>query len=70
VVKLKELESYNKQDEIRVFRDYKTIRIQFRLIRPLSQAYNIMVYIRGSAGKTEEFKELIRKIILINNYTR
>jgi hypothetical protein len=29
-----------------------------------------MVYIRGSAGKTKEFKELTRKIILINNYTR
>jgi len=40
---------------------------KFRLLRPLSQGYNIIIYICKSANKTNKFKKLIRRIILLNN---
>jgi hypothetical protein len=70
VVELEEVESYDEQDKIGVFGDYEAMRIQFRLIGPLGQAHNIVVHIRGSAGRTEEFKELAGRMIPIDNRTR
>jgi len=70
VIKLEELESYNKQDKSGVFRDKEAIRKQFRLLGPLSQAHNIVIYIRGLAGRTEEFRTLTGRLILIDNCTR
>jgi hypothetical protein len=37
---------------------------------PLGQAHNIVVYICGSAGRTEEFCTLAKRLILIDNRTR
>jgi hypothetical protein len=70
VIKLEELESYDEQDESGVFRDKEAMRKQFRLLGPLGQAHNIVVYIRGSAGRTEEFRTLAGRLILIDNRTR
>jgi hypothetical protein len=70
VVELEELESYDEQDEIGVFEDHEAMRIQFRLMGPLGQAHNIVVYIRGSAGRTKEFKELAGRMIPMDNRTR
>ena len=46
------------------------IRAQFRLIGPLGQVYNIMVHIRGLAGRIEEFRTLANRLILIDNRIR
>jgi hypothetical protein len=46
------------------------MRIQFRLMGPLGQVHNIVVYIRGSASRTEEFRELVGRIIPMDNRTR
>jgi hypothetical protein len=48
----------------------EVIRAQFRLIGPLSQAYNIVVHIRGLARRIEEFRILTKRLILIDNRTR
>jgi hypothetical protein len=37
---------------------------------PLGKFYNIIVYIRQSAGRTKEFKDLAGKMILLDNRTR
>jgi len=70
IIGLEELELHDKQDESGVFGDKEAIRIQFRLIRPLGQAHNIVVHIRGSASRIEEFKKLAGRMILIDNCTR
>jgi hypothetical protein len=46
------------------------MRIQFRLIGPLGQAYNIVIYIRELTSKIEEFKKLARRMILMDNRMR
>jgi hypothetical protein len=48
----------------------EAIRAQFRLMGPLGQAHNIVVYIRGSAGRTEEFRTLAKRLIPMDNRTR
>ena len=70
MIKLEELESYDKQDESGVFRDKEAMRKQFRLLGPLGQAHNIVVYIRGLAGRTEKFRTLVGRLILMDNCTR
>jgi hypothetical protein len=37
---------------------------------PLGQAHNIVVHIRGSAGRTEEFRTLAKRLIPMDNRTR
>jgi hypothetical protein len=46
------------------------MRIQFRLIGPLGQAYNIVVYICRLASRIEEFRELVGRIIPMDNRIR
>jgi hypothetical protein len=70
VIKLEELESYDEQDESGVFRDKEAMRIQFRLMGPLGQAHNIIVYIRGLASRTEEFRKLVGRMIPMDNRIR
>jgi hypothetical protein len=67
---LESLESYNKQEEIGAFNIIEVIRNQFRLLGPLSQVYNIVVHIRGSAGRTQYFHTLIGRLIPMDNHTR
>ena len=42
-------------------------RARFRLLGLLGQAYNIVVYIRRLSARTEYFRTLAGRIILINN---
>ena len=44
--------------------------MKFRLLGPLSQAYNIIVHMRGLLSKIAEFIKLMGRIILIDNYIR
>jgi hypothetical protein len=48
----------------------EVIRAQFRLIGPLGQAYNIVVHIRRSPGRIEEFHTLVGRIIPMDNRIR
>jgi hypothetical protein len=69
-VSLEDLDLYNEQEQARAFNVTEAIRAQFRLIGPLSQAHNIVVHIRESAGRTEEFRTLAKRLIPIDNRTR
>ena len=44
--------------------------MKFRLLGPLSKAYNINAYMRKSLIRTEFFRKIVNKLILIDNYTR
>ena len=65
-----ELESYDEQDRAGQLIDVEERKIKFWLIGPLGQAYNIVVYICGLAGQTEEFRALAGRMILLDNRTR
>jgi hypothetical protein len=69
-VSLENLDSYDEQEQAGAFNVTEAIRAQFRLIGPLGQAHNILVHIRRSAGRTEEFRTLAGRIIPIDNRTR
>ena len=45
-------------------------KARFKLLGPLSKAYNIVVYIRGSPSRIARFRALARRIIPINNRIR
>ena len=61
---------YNSQDENRELRDEKIIRIKFRLLSPLGQGHNIVIYIHGSLGRIEEFRVLVGRLIPLDNCIR
>ena len=61
---------YNSQDKNGELGDEETIRIKFRLLGPLGQGHNIVVHIRGSTGRTEEFRVLAGRLIPLDNRTR
>jgi hypothetical protein len=67
---MEELESYDKQDQSEEFIDKEARRIKFRLLGPLGQAHNIVVHIRGSPGRIEEFKTLASRMIPMDNHIR
>ena len=50
--------------------DKEVRRAKFRLLGPLGQGYNIIAYIYRSPAYTKVFKELVGRIILIDNYIR
>ena len=70
VVELEELELYNDQEQSEEPIDKEVRRIKFRLLRPLSKGHNIVVYIYRSSSRIVEFKELVGRIILMDNRTR
>jgi hypothetical protein len=51
VIKLEELELYDEQDQSGELRDEDIKKQRFRLLGPLGQAHNIVVYIRGSSAR-------------------
>jgi len=50
--------------------DKEEKRVTFRVIGPLSKLYNIIIYIHSSASYTKEFKDLVERIIPLNNRIR
>ena len=46
------------------------MRAKFRLLGLFGQGYNIVVYIRKSSARTDHFRKLVGRIILIDNRTR
>jgi hypothetical protein len=70
VIDLNELESYDLKNTDRELIEKEATRAKFRLLRLLSQRHNIVIYIRKLSARTNYFKKLVKKIILINNRTR
>jgi hypothetical protein len=69
-VKIKELQSYDNQDQKKEKKGKKEKRVKFQLIGPLGKIHNIIVYIRGSTAYITEFLKLAKRQILLNNHTR
>jgi hypothetical protein len=70
ILKIEELESYDEKEEKGEKGDNEERRVKFRLIGPLGQLHNIIVYIRGSAGRTKPFLEIAGRMIPLDNRTR
>ena len=70
MIEVEELELYNSQDKNRELIDEEIRRTKFRLLGLLSQAHNIIIYIRGLPGRTEEFRVLAGRLIPLNNHMR
>jgi len=70
LVDIDKLESYDKEEADKELIDKEAKKAKFRLLGPLSKAHNIVVYTRGLGGRTEYFRKLVGRIILIDNYTR
>ena len=67
IIGLNKLELYDLKDLNRELIDKEAIRAKFKLLRPLGQVYNIVVYICKSSAYTDYFRKLARRIILIDN---
>ena len=67
---LKKLKLYNKQEQSKELRDKDIKKRQFCLLGLLSQGHNIIVHIYGTVTHKARFKQLVGRMILINNRTR
>ncbi len=67
---LEELASYDLEDKDGELTDEKIKKTRFRFLRPLSKKYNIVIYINGSFARTDVFRKLTKRLILMDNYTR
>ena len=72
MINIKELQLYNnvKVDINRILSNDEARKARFRLLGPLSKAYNIVVYICGSLSCIARFRALAGRIIPIDNYIR
>ena len=67
---IEELKSYDLENKDRELTDKEIRRARFRLLKPLSQGYNIVVHINESSARTNVFRNLAERLILIDNRTR
>jgi hypothetical protein len=67
IIDLDELESYDLENKNGELTNKKIKRIRFRFLESLDQKHNIVIYIRRSNARTEHFRTLIGRIILMNN---
>ena len=72
MINIKELQLYDNAevDVNGILLDDEARKARFRLLKPLSKAYNIVVYICGSLSRIARFRALARRIIPIDNRTR
>jgi hypothetical protein len=70
VFEIDELESYDEKEKKGETGDEEEKRAKFRLIGPLGQLHNIIVHIRGSTARTNEFLELAGRKVPLDNRTR
>jgi hypothetical protein len=64
---LDKLELYDLEDTDRELTNEEAMRAKFRLLGPLGQGYNIVVYIRGSNAYTDHFRKLVGRMIPMDN---
>ena len=69
-LEIEELELYNEQEGQGEIRDKEEKRIKFRLLGPLGQLHNIIVHIRGSTARIQEFTQLAKRLVPLDNRTR
>ena len=70
LIKTEELESYDREEEQGLDLGKETTRQSFRILGPLGKLHNIVVHIRGSAGRTSEFVSMAKRKIPLDNRTR
>jgi len=70
LVDIEELESYDEEEANRELTDKEAKKAKFKLLGPLGKAHNIVVHMRSSSGRAEQFKKLAGRMILIDNRTR
>jgi hypothetical protein len=70
MIDLDELESYDLKNEDGEFTNEKVRKIRFRFLGLFGQGHNIVIHIRESNARTEYFRTLIERMILIDNRTR
>jgi hypothetical protein len=70
VIDLDKLESYDLKDANKELTNKKAIKTKFRLLGLFGQKYNIIIHIRGSNARTDYFRKLVGRIILIDNRTQ
>jgi hypothetical protein len=70
MIDLDELESHDLKNENGEFTNEKIKKIRFRFLKLFSQEHNIVIYIRGLSARTEHFKTLIERMILMDNRTK
>jgi hypothetical protein len=64
--------SYNENKRLNLNKKQKKERDSYIRTKMgvIGKLYNIIIHIRSSAGRTQEFKDLTSRIILIDNCTR
>ena len=67
LINIAKLKSYNKVKANGELTNKEAKKVKFRLLRPLSKAHNIVVYICSLSSYIAYFRKLARRIILINN---
>jgi hypothetical protein len=65
-----QLELYGEQEAKGEIENEEEKRSTFRIMGSLGKLHNIVSHIRGSAGRTKEFKELAGRMIPLDNQTR
>jgi nitric oxide reductase activation protein len=70
LVDMEELESYEEEEANRELTDEEAKKAKFRLLGPLGKAHNIVVHIRSSGGRAEQFRKLVGRMIPMDNRTR
>ena len=65
-----DLKSYDEIEERGEVVNTEDITYKFRLLRPLGKLYNIIVYSRSNNVLIIKFKELVRRLVPLNNRTR
>jgi hypothetical protein len=70
VIEIEELESYDVQDRAGEIGDKEVKKLKFQLMGPLGQAHNIVVHIRNSTTRVEEFIFLAGRMIPLDNRIR
>jgi hypothetical protein len=70
MIDLNKLESYDLKDINGEFTNEKITKAKFRFLGPFGQGHNIVVYIRELSVRTNHFRKLVKRMILIDNRTR
>jgi hypothetical protein len=70
MINLDELESYDLKDADGEFTNKKITKAKFRFLKLFNQRYNIVIYMYGLSIRTDYFRKLAERIILINNRTK
>jgi hypothetical protein len=69
-IEMEDLELYDDLEAAGQFQNDDETRKKFRLLGPLGKLHNIIVNIRGSAGRKAEFLDLTGRMIPLDNHTR